>query len=361
MQLSCLQLGFYLASWGMFRGRAELRNQSVKCFAPVVEAIVAAPAEVWEIDADAYTAEAVDIILEVSAELRRSLPGGQSDTLVSKAMLGVFGCVPAFDRFFRLGFGVSSFGRKSLRTIGSFYAANSEVIERYRVPTLDFGTGEESDRRYTGRRSSTWSSSSRGPACRFLLRTPWRRDAPIAMKDQRFVALAAALYPWVAPRRVATNVAETSVEGDQDRSSRMLQRGPLIVRTAKGFSRGGCRHRGPVWLRQPGRRQEVSRRASASPRGWLERMQLLTSEHRCVSERGSHGTHRERWVLLVDLRFRHLGRKTVEHHAHGNPRAAQPSLAVHNGRIHVDELELLRGHATNDPGSLGVKAQGVRN
>ncbi len=40
----------------------------------------------------------------------------------------------------------------------------------------------------------------------------------------------------------------------------------------------------------------------------LERMQLLTSGHRCVGERGSHGTHRERWVLLVGLRFRHLGR-----------------------------------------------------
>jgi hypothetical protein len=28
-----------------------------------------------------------------------------SDTLVTKTMQGVFGCVPAFDRYFRIGFG----------------------------------------------------------------------------------------------------------------------------------------------------------------------------------------------------------------------------------------------------------------
>jgi hypothetical protein len=149
LESSCLQLGFYLASWGMFRGRAELRKQSVRCFAPVVETIVAASAEVWKIDADAYTAEAIDVLLEVSGELRRSLPGGQSDTLVTKTMLGVFGCVPAFDRFFTVGLGVSTFGRKSLNTIASFYAANAELIESYRVPTLDFRTGGEGDGRYT--------------------------------------------------------------------------------------------------------------------------------------------------------------------------------------------------------------------
>ena len=43
MQLSCLQLGFYLASWGMLRGSTDLLKRSVKHLAPLVEAIADAP------------------------------------------------------------------------------------------------------------------------------------------------------------------------------------------------------------------------------------------------------------------------------------------------------------------------------
>jgi hypothetical protein len=149
VQMSCLQLGFYLASWGMFRGRAALLKQNVKCFEPVIEAIVAAPVVIWDIDADAYTSEAMDVIFEVRNLLRRSLPGGRSDTLVTKTMLGVFGCVPAFDRFFRIGLSVPGFGRRSLASIMSFYERHSDLIERYRVSTLDFTTGEKTERCYT--------------------------------------------------------------------------------------------------------------------------------------------------------------------------------------------------------------------
>ena len=59
LQTSCLQLGFYLASWGMFRGSAELLTRSVKCFVPAVETIVDAPPEVWDINADRYEQERI--------------------------------------------------------------------------------------------------------------------------------------------------------------------------------------------------------------------------------------------------------------------------------------------------------------
>src|SRR5262245_57900339 len=36
-QLSCLQLGFYLASWGMLRGSTDLLQRSVKHLVPLVE------------------------------------------------------------------------------------------------------------------------------------------------------------------------------------------------------------------------------------------------------------------------------------------------------------------------------------
>jgi hypothetical protein len=64
-------------------------------------------------------------------------------------MLGVFGCVPAFDRYFREGFGASTFGPKALSAIGTYYRMNAETIEACRVPTIDFATGEPTIRQYT--------------------------------------------------------------------------------------------------------------------------------------------------------------------------------------------------------------------
>ena len=64
-------------------------------------------------------------------------------------MLGIFGCVPAFDTYFRAGFDAQTLGRKSLRRIAAFYRARQDVIDRYRVPTIDFLSGESTDLTYT--------------------------------------------------------------------------------------------------------------------------------------------------------------------------------------------------------------------
>ena len=149
LEMSCLQLGFYLASWGMFRGKAELLSHSAKRLAPVIDAIVVAPARIWTIDAGGYDPESRQILFNVERSLRHALPGGQSTTLVTKTMLGVFGCVPAYDRFFRTGFGVTTFGPRSLTALDEYYSANAEKIEGCRVPTLDFATGTETARTYT--------------------------------------------------------------------------------------------------------------------------------------------------------------------------------------------------------------------
>ena len=149
LQLSCLQLGYYLASWGMFRGGAELLQRSLKALVPAVKTIVSAPAELWDLDADRYTKSNITSILNYAQTLRGPLPGGQSDILVTKVMLGTFCCVPAFDRNFMSGFAVSTFGRKSLRKIGEFYEKNSYVVDQYRLATLDFDSGTPTTHRYT--------------------------------------------------------------------------------------------------------------------------------------------------------------------------------------------------------------------
>jgi hypothetical protein len=148
IQISCLQLGFYLASWGMLRGSAELLQKSARHFIPLIETIASTESSLWEIDADRYTESNIAALLDLARRLRLA-NGGMSDILVTKVMLGVFGTVPAFDSNFRRGFGAATFGAKALRKIGAFYKDNAELLDGYRVPTLDFVTGEPTKRLYT--------------------------------------------------------------------------------------------------------------------------------------------------------------------------------------------------------------------
>jgi len=149
MQLSCLHLGFYLASWGMLRASSVLLQKSVKHYVPVIQVIAWSPPEIWNVDADCYTEDNCGLVWETARQIRGALPDGASDILITKIMLGVFGCVPAFDTYFKKGFGAWTFGTKALMRIAEFYRDNADVIDRHRIPTLDFDTGMETARRYT--------------------------------------------------------------------------------------------------------------------------------------------------------------------------------------------------------------------
>ncbi len=145
--LSCLQLGFYLASWGMMRPSGDLLQRSVRELVPVVEVIAAEPAATWELDADSY-ADTADEVLALACRFRKAFTVVASDILVTKTMLGVFGCVPAFDRFFRSGFGCHTLCRAALTRIGQFYQDNQTKIDAQRIFTLDFATGFDTARAY---------------------------------------------------------------------------------------------------------------------------------------------------------------------------------------------------------------------
>jgi hypothetical protein len=116
---------------------------------PVIRTIASIGPEVWEIDADDYNESNIASLKQISDRLRASLHDGASDTLVTKIMLGVFGCVPAFDNYFCSGFGSWSMSSKALRRIGSYYTENCDIIENYRVQTIDFSTGQPTKRKYT--------------------------------------------------------------------------------------------------------------------------------------------------------------------------------------------------------------------
>jgi len=153
VQESCLQLGFYLASWGMYRGSGFLLKKSAKILEPIIGLIANQPTGFWEIDVDSYTQDNnIQSLLEFKTEIVSLLEDKKpTDVLVTKIMLGVFGNVPAFDTNFRKGFkahGCCTFGKESLKAIVDFYRDNSQIIDDYywKTHTIDFNTGEKTSR-----------------------------------------------------------------------------------------------------------------------------------------------------------------------------------------------------------------------
>ena len=154
VQLSCLQLGFYLASWGMYRGSTFLLQKSVKIFEPLIK-YIAAECDVWDIDVNEYTDDNIKKLIRcgerIVEELKIREKQKNIDTLVTKIMLGVFGNVPAFDRNFRLGSNLGTFNEHSLKQIEEFYKNNSVVIsgKAKEIKTLKYIDGSESKIGYT--------------------------------------------------------------------------------------------------------------------------------------------------------------------------------------------------------------------
>lgn len=148
IQVSCLQLGFYLASWGMLRGSAELLQKSARSLIPVIKVVAQIETSLWELDVECYTESNIQRLLELASTVRQAQPK-MSDILVTKIMLGVFGSVPAFDTNFKRGFGVATFGPKAMKKIGEFFQEHADVINAHRVPTLDFISGGHTQRTYT--------------------------------------------------------------------------------------------------------------------------------------------------------------------------------------------------------------------
>ena len=146
--LSCLQLGFYLASWGMMRGSGDLLQRSFRDLIPVIEMIAAEPASTWDLDAHCLGTR-TDEVLALSRRVRRAFSIPASDILVTKTILGVFGCVPAFDRYFRIGFGCQTLCADALVRIGNFCIGHQAKIDAHRIFTLDFDSGLDTKRRYS--------------------------------------------------------------------------------------------------------------------------------------------------------------------------------------------------------------------
>lgn len=148
LDLMCLHLAWYLASWGMLRGSAFLLRKDYKVHMPVIKLLIS---EEYE-DLNACSAkhlcevETVNKIMELSHRIDSiywhiTSETGEghhaSDTLITKILLGTLGCVPAYDRFFKDGLSISNvapqrYGKSSLLQLANYYVNHEEELEDFR-------------------------------------------------------------------------------------------------------------------------------------------------------------------------------------------------------------------------------------
>lgn len=143
-----LHLGFYLASWGMYRGSAGLLQKDYKIHVGAVTIIKKYHSDLRCHKDFEISNESIDNIIELKKELYKHYDGfsyqtnkgtferkSPTDTLLSKIVLGTLGCTPAFDRYFNDGTKIKSvkarkFDKKSLSELFKFIKVNNAEIKK---------------------------------------------------------------------------------------------------------------------------------------------------------------------------------------------------------------------------------------
>ncbi len=146
-----LQLAFYLASWGMYRGSSFLLQKDYRIHIPVVEEILTSEYdELFGIYcSDLRKQSAQDALVSLGtymscyySNVRDSVKEdvvttGISSTLITKVLMGTLGCVPAYDRYFIDGvkdqkISTGNYNIKSILRLVDFYEQNESRLESAR-------------------------------------------------------------------------------------------------------------------------------------------------------------------------------------------------------------------------------------
>jgi len=116
---ACLHLGFYLASWGMYRPSSFLLQKDYKCHEYAIKEVIFNKRydDLWDLDFDTLTENdnKIDLIFQLKEDIKNAYKknlkpierkhGRKQDAdptpkLVSKIIMGTIGCTPAYDRYF---------------------------------------------------------------------------------------------------------------------------------------------------------------------------------------------------------------------------------------------------------------------
>lgn len=146
-----LQLAFYLASWGMYRGSSFLLQKDYKVHIPVVkellknkyDALAGIDCIGFKDDSNQKLLQDINSFLEkYYDEIRKNVKGQElknelSSTLITKILMGTLGCVPAYDRYFIAGIknqkvATGNYNINSIMQLVDFYKENSAQLELVR-------------------------------------------------------------------------------------------------------------------------------------------------------------------------------------------------------------------------------------
>lgn len=146
-----LQLAFYLASWGMYRGSSFLLQKDYKVHIPVVkellknkyDALAGIDCIGFKDDSNQKLLQDINLFLEkYYDEIRKNVKGQElknelSSTLITKILMGTLGCVPAYDRYFIAGIknqkvATGNYNINSIMQLVDFYKENSAQLELVR-------------------------------------------------------------------------------------------------------------------------------------------------------------------------------------------------------------------------------------
>ena len=137
----CLHLSCYLASWGMLRNSA-LINYDYLVHKEFVEQVSNTKFDKLY-DDNCYD---IDLIIELVGLINKVYPNtiSKTKTFVTKILLGVFGCVPAYDRYFcsavkKYNICSGNFNRNSLNDLHLYYQLYFNEFEELRNRFLEEG------------------------------------------------------------------------------------------------------------------------------------------------------------------------------------------------------------------------------
>jgi len=128
---AALMLFCYLASWGMLRN-SFLMNHDYKLQIELIKRLIPKYSDLWDCNENSRdkvhnAAEEINNYYKLYHEDKEI-----SDTLQTKILLGIFGCTPAYDRYFKEGVSlynkvnnnqtlIKTFGKNSYKYLWEFY------------------------------------------------------------------------------------------------------------------------------------------------------------------------------------------------------------------------------------------------
>lgn len=142
-KLLSLHLGFYLASWGMYRGSSKLLQNDYLVHEGAVRIILDnMNIQCSEKKEVCYgNIEKILFTIKVLNEHYDNSGVSPTGTLISKVLLGTLGCLPAYDRFFIIGainkkVLASSINKNSLISLFNFIKLHENEIQNIQSKLL---------------------------------------------------------------------------------------------------------------------------------------------------------------------------------------------------------------------------------